>query len=117
MTLGGGYMWPSREGQQIAQIALVITLKTNGKNTRDAYSLFEYAIPARTDGPPPHVHTREDEAFICLAGRLDLHLGSEDFTIGMGDYLSLPRDVPHTFRNTYDEEARVISVVSPAGLE
>ena len=23
----------------------------------------------------------------------------------------------HTFRNTYDEEARVISVVSPAGLE
>jgi len=29
----------------------------------------------------------------------------------------LPRDVVHTFRNTYDEEARVISVVSPAGLE
>ena len=41
----------------------------------------------------------------------------EDFTIGTGDYLYLPRDVVHTFRNTYDEEARVISVVSPAGLE
>jgi len=25
--------------------------------------------------------------------------------------------VVHTFRNTYEEEARVISVVSPAGLE
>ena len=35
----------------------------------------------------------------------------------MGDYLYLPRDVVHTFRNTFDEEARVISVVSPAGLE
>jgi hypothetical protein len=29
----------------------------------------------------------------------------------------LPRDVVHTFGNPFDEEARVISVVSPAGLE
>jgi hypothetical protein len=34
-----------------------------------------------------------------------------------GDYLYLPRDVVHTFRNSSDEESRVISVVSPAGLE
>ena len=116
MTLGGGYMLPSREGHQIAAIGLGITMKTNGKSTHDAYSLFEYAIPPRTDGPPPHIHTREDESFICLAGKLDVHLGGEDFTIGFGDYLYLPRDVVHTFRNTYDEEARVISVVSRPAL-
>ena len=46
-----------------------------------------------------------------------MYLGGEDFTIGPGDYLYLPRDVVHTFRNPYDEESRVISVVSPAGLE
>ena len=34
-----------------------------------------------------------------------------------GDYLYLPRDVVHAFRNPYDEESRIISVVSPAGLE
>jgi hypothetical protein len=34
-----------------------------------------------------------------------------------GDYLLLPRHVPHAFRNPYDDEARVMSVVSPAGLE
>lgn len=117
MTLGGGYRLPSREGQQIPAIGLGITMKTNGKSTHDAYSLFEYAIPARTDGPPAHIHTREDESFICLTGKLDVYLGGEDFTLGQGDYLYLPRDVVHTFRNTYDEEARVISVVSPAGLE
>ena len=38
-------------------------------------------------------------------------------TIAFGDYLYLPRNVPHAFRNPYDEESRVISVVSPAGLE
>jgi hypothetical protein len=46
------------------------------------------------------------------------HCGNlERFILGVGDYLYLPRDVVHTFRNTYDEESRVISVVSPAGLE
>ncbi|WP_240157523.1 cupin domain-containing protein [Pseudonocardia broussonetiae] len=117
MSLGGGYMLPSRDGQQIAAIGLGITKKTDGKSTHDAYSLFEYAVPPETNGPPPHVHTREDESFICLTGRLDVHLGGEDFTLGQGDYLFLPRDVVHTFRNPYAEESRVISVVSPAGLE
>ena len=117
MTLGGGYFLPSRDGQSIAAIGIGITMKTNGKSTHDAYSLFEYAIPPETNGPPPHVHTREDESFICLAGRLDVHLGGEEFVLDAGDYLFLPRDVVHTFRNSAKEESRVISVVSPAGLE
>jgi mannose-6-phosphate isomerase-like protein (cupin superfamily) len=102
-------MLASREGQQIPAIGLGITMKTDGKSTHDAYSLFEYAIPAETNGPPPHVHTREDESFICLAGR--------HYVLEPGDYLFLPRDVVHTFKNSYNDEARVISVVSPAGLE
>jgi quercetin dioxygenase-like cupin family protein len=117
MTLGGGYLLPSRAGRDIRAIGIGITMKTDGKSTHDAYSMFEYAVPPHTSGPPPHVHTREDESFICLAGRLDVMLGGENFTIGHGDYLFMPRDVVHTFRNSTDEEARVISVVSPAGLE
>jgi glyoxylate utilization-related uncharacterized protein len=63
------------------------------------------------------VHTREDESFICLAGQLEVMLGGETFVLSHGDYLYLPRDVVHTFRNPFEEEARVVSVVSPAGLE
>ena len=117
MSLGGGYMLRSRAGHAIAAIGLGITMKTDGKSTHDAYSLFEYSVPAKTDGPPPHLHTREDESFICLSGRLDVTLGGEDFVLEMGDYLYLPRDVVHTFRNSSDAESRIISVVSPAGLE
>ena len=92
-------------------------MQTEGRSTRDAYSLFEYTIPAQTSGPPPHLHTREDESFICLAGRLDVTLGGEEFVLNHGDYLFLPRNVVHTFRNSYAEESRIVSVVSPAGLE
>ena len=52
-------------------------------------------MPPETSGPPPHVHTREDESFVCLAGRLDVMLGGEHFTIGHGDYLFLPAGTPH----------------------
>jgi mannose-6-phosphate isomerase-like protein (cupin superfamily) len=110
-------MLTSRKGTQIPAIGLNITMKANGSATREAYSLFEYAIPPETNGPPPHIHTREDESFVCLAGRIDVSLGGEEFTLEFGDYLYLPRDVVHTFRNPYSDEARVISVVSPAGLE
>ena len=97
--------------------AVTMRILEDGSTTAHRLGIGEITIPPHTDGPPPHIHTREDESFICLAGKLDVHLGGEDFTIGFGDYLYLPRDVVHTFRNTYDEEARVISVVSPAGLE
>ncbi|MGA8247756.1 MAG: cupin domain-containing protein [Nocardioides sp.] len=117
MTLNGGFKVLSREGEQIPAIGLTITMKNSGKNTQDAYSLFEYSVPAGVNGPPVHTHTREDESFVCLAGKMDVTLGGEEFTIGFGDYLYLPRNVPHAFRNPYDEESRVISVVSPAGLE
>ncbi|MBE7189431.1 MAG: cupin domain-containing protein [Jatrophihabitans endophyticus] len=110
-------MLRTRQGQQIPAIGIGITKKTDGKSTHDAYSLFEYAVPGGVNGPPPHIHTREDESFICLAGKLEVSLGGEDFVLEHGDYLYLPRDVVHTFRNPFDEEARVISVVSPAGLE
>jgi mannose-6-phosphate isomerase-like protein (cupin superfamily) len=117
VSLGGGYLLPSREGTQIPAIGLGITMKTNGESTHQAYSLFEYAIPAVTSGPPPHLHTREDESFVCLSGRLDVSLGEKEYVIEPGDYLFLPRNVVHTFRNSADVESRVISVVSPAGLE
>ena len=117
MSLGGGYMLASRDGTQIPAIGLGITMKTDGASTHGAYSLFEYTIPAETSGPPPHLHTREDESFVCLAGKLDVTLGGREFVLGPGDYLFLPRDVVHTFRNPYRDESRVVSVVSPAGLE
>jgi mannose-6-phosphate isomerase-like protein (cupin superfamily) len=113
----GGYLLSSRKGTHIPAIGIGITMKTDGGSTRDAYSLFEYAIPAGIHGPPPHVHTREDESFICLAGRVEVVLCGEKHEMEHGDYMLLPRDVVHTFGNPYDEEARVISVVSPAGLE
>ena len=80
MTLGGGYLLPSREGRDIRAIGIGITMKTDGKSTHDAYSMFEYAVPPQTSGPPPHVHTREDESFVCTCGGGPLVCGGTAYT-------------------------------------
>jgi mannose-6-phosphate isomerase-like protein (cupin superfamily) len=113
----GGYMLPSGEGKSIGAIGLGITMKTDGDSTQGAYSMFEYHVPAGVSGPPPHLHTREDESFVCLDGRLEVRLGDRTYELEHGDYLLLPRNVVHTFKNPFDQDARVISVVSPSGLE
>jgi uncharacterized RmlC-like cupin family protein len=52
-----------------------------------------------------------------LAGRAEVLLGSTTFTLDVGDFLFLPRGVRHAFANPFDQAARIISVVSPGGLE
>ena len=117
MTIIGGYLVENRGGEQIGALGLGISQKTDGSSTRGAYSMFEYAVPAGVNGPPPHVHHREDESFLLLDGHLEVTVGQITYEMSHGDYLLLPRDVLHTFRNPFETEARVISVVSPAGLE
>lgn len=117
MTIVGGYLVENRGGEQIGALNLGISTKTDGSYTRGAYSMFEYAVPAGVDGPLPHVHHREDESFLLLDGHLEVTVGETTYEMAHGDYLLLPRDVVHTFRNPFEAEARVISVVSPAGLE
>lgn len=117
MTIIGGYLIENRGGEQIGALGLGISAKTDGSHTRGAYSMFEYAVPAGVNGPPPHVHHREDESFLLLDGHLEVTVGETTYEMTHGDYLLLPRDVMHTFRNPSGNEARVISVVSPAGLE
>ena len=104
------------EGEERDLGTIGVVFKLSGEQTNGQVSVVEHPFPVGAC-VPPHMHTREDESFICLAGQLEVMLGGETFVLGTGDYLLLPRDVVHTFRNPFDDEARVISVVSPAGLE
>jgi glyoxylate utilization-related uncharacterized protein len=68
-------------------------------------------------GPPPHIHTREEETFYLLEGQLEVLLGEETVLAGPGDFVSVRRGTVHRFRNTSAETARVILTFTPAGIE
>jgi hypothetical protein len=68
-------------------------------------------------GPPPHIHTREDETFYLLEGQIEFLLGEETIVAGAGDFVNVPRGTVHRFRNTGTETARMVLTFTPAGIE
>lgn len=105
------------EGDNVGAIGLGIYVKLTGAQTNGAYSLFEYVVPPGLGGPPTHIHSREDELFICVTGRTRVELDGQEHILTPGSALLMPRGVPHMFHNPYDEETRITAVVSPPGLE
>jgi mannose-6-phosphate isomerase-like protein (cupin superfamily) len=54
---------------------------------------------------PLHVHTGVDDSFYLIAGELALRCGDQSFVARPGDYVSLPKGVPHTLRVIGNDEA------------
>lgn len=80
-------------------------------------TIGEADIPPRTSGPPLHVHSKEDEAYLVLEGILTVRVGDERFAVPAGGLAWLPRGIPHTFANLTDQRVRANGPILPAGLE
>jgi mannose-6-phosphate isomerase-like protein (cupin superfamily) len=66
-------------------------------------------------GPDPHVHHDHVDSFFVLEGQLEWRVGPdlEPHTGGAGTFVSVPRDVLHTFRNPGPSEARFLNLHAP----
>jgi mannose-6-phosphate isomerase-like protein (cupin superfamily) len=90
--------------------------KLGGADTRGALSLwFETFGPG--EGPPPHIHGREDEIFIVLSGEVTFYGATRTIAAPPGSVVFAPRGQQHTFRNTGTTTARMVILVTPAGFE
>ena len=105
------------EGEHHDAGAAQIIIKAAGEHTGGSFFLAESTLAPGFAGPPPHRHRELHDMFYVLDGTLTLRLGDRTIEAGPGNFACVPPGVVHTFRNSTDEEARVISVVSPAGLE
>lgn len=94
----------------------IITCKVSGRDTGGSHSLFDVVVPAG-NGPPPHVHQREDETFYILSGEIEFQTQGKTIRRGPGETLFAARNIPHSFRNVGTAPARMILLATPAGLE
>lgn len=67
-------------------------------------------------GPPPHIHSREDEFLLPLDGPFDCFDGTDWRTMPAGG-LFTPRGRTHTWRMTGDGRGRLLTVTTPGGFE
>ena len=86
-------------------------------DSRGGFALVEHLMAPRALAAPLHLHTHEDEYSYVLAGRVGALLGDTEFVADVGHLIFKPRGQWHTFWNAGDEPARVLEIISPAGLD
>jgi mannose-6-phosphate isomerase-like protein (cupin superfamily) len=103
------------EGAKISALGSTYTTKTDGEVTGGAYSLVEEELWG--EPTPLHSHAREEEAFYLLSGRLAVWVDGTETVAEPGTFLLIPRGVPHAARRFDDEPARMLTMISPSGLQ
>ena len=82
-------------------------LKLLGRDTNESAMLFEETVPAGTKSLF-HLHHDSDEVAWVLAGEITFKIGDDVSVGGPGTCAFFPRDVPHAWKNTGRETARVL---------
>src|SRR5258708_38271541 len=104
------------EGRTVAVVGDVYRFLTTGEDTNGKYAMWEAIVPPG-GGPPPHVHSREEEGFYILEGEITILVGDKRLVAGPGMFANMPVGSLHSFKNETDRPARMLISFAPAGLE
>ena len=105
-----------QQGRTVALVGDVYRFLATGEDTNGKYALIE-ALVGPGGGPPPHVHSREDEGFYILEGEITFTINGERVVATAGMFANMPVGTPHSFKNEGSRPARMLVSVAPAGLE
>ena len=115
-TAVDGYSLAAGEGERLWIVGDTMSLKATGESSGGNLLLLEN-LTAPGGGPPPHVHTREDEFFYVLDGSFEIRIGDRLHAVGPGGFAYVPRGTVHNFRNTAETPSRILVGFTPAGME
>lgn len=104
------------EGRTIGVVGDVYRFLATGEETNGKYALFEALVPPG-GGPPPHVHSREEEGFYVLEGEITFTINGERVVVAAGMFANMPVGTPHSFKNESNKPAKMLISLAPAGLE
>src|SRR5437588_11313998 len=104
------------EGRTLAVVGDVYRFLATGEDTNGKYALWE-AVVLPGGGPPPHVHSREEEGFYVLEGEITFTVNCERVVATAGTFANMPVGTPHGFKNESNRPAKMLITVAPAGLE
>ena len=65
-------------------------------------------------GPEPHVHHEHTDSFVVLEGTLTFGLRDGTIEAPGGTFVSVPRDVVHSFRNESGDGVRFVNIHAPS---
>jgi quercetin dioxygenase-like cupin family protein len=104
------------QGRTIAVVGDVYRFLATGADTKGKYALFEATV-GPGGGPPPHIHSREEEGFYVLEGEITFTINGERVVATAGMFANMPVGTPHSFKNESGRPAKMLISLAPAGLE
>lgn len=100
-------------GQGTVTPARSFALKLLGGETDESIMMFEETIPPGTRSTY-HLHHDSDEVAYVLSGEVTIKIGDQITVGGPGSCTFMPRGVPHAWKSTGAETARVLFLYTPA---
>lgn len=105
----------SGEGESKLIVDHVVQNKLNAEETNSAYAVAEIIVPP-LGGPPLHKHEPQ-ESFYIIEGVFEFSSDSESFMANKGDFVHVPSNVPHTFKNIGASDGKMLGWLAPTGME
>jgi mannose-6-phosphate isomerase-like protein (cupin superfamily) len=103
-------------GFDLQSYALQSFIET-GESTNGSYTLAKDFLPTNF-GPPPHIHSREDEWFYVTGGEVTFLMeDSEMLKAQPGTLVFGPREHLHGFFNSGNDPATILNLWQPSGIE
>jgi quercetin dioxygenase-like cupin family protein len=104
------------KGKHIAVAGDINSVLAFKEDTGGTYSFIEAKVfPG--GGPVPHIQTREHEGFYVIEGQIIFNVDGQRIEAKPGTFVNIPPNVLHSFKNETNETAKLIIVLSPAGME
>lgn len=115
MELQKGFKSSPSPGNTRAIPGAVFNFLSMGHQTAGRHALLRIVVSHGAE-PQAHTHSREDESYYVLKGTVRFTIGEDIITVSGGEYVYLPKDVPHRFE-ILTEQAELLMWLDPAGLD
>ena len=113
----GAFVVPPGGGTPIAgPVGGPTIIRARTENKGGSFALLENVVAPR-QGPPLHLHAREDDMWCVFEGHFRFKANEEIRDAPTGSFVFAPRGTRHCFQDLGDQSARILVRFTPAGME
>ncbi|MEJ8803249.1 cupin domain-containing protein [Pontibacter sp. H249] len=91
--------------------------KADENETQEKYSISEWWLEPKSDGPGAHQHEENDEVFYVLDGTTSILIGEKWLDAAKGTFIRIPAKTIHDFKNKTDQKTGILNFFIPGGFE
>jgi len=103
------------DGKALSLRGTQVAYKGEGERPGGGPTFLEFtAAPGFSTGD--HVHSRIEEIFYVVEGEFQIRAGDRTLRAKPGDFVLVPPGVPHGFGNPDSAPAKMVLLISPAGV-